>query len=72
MTRPRRIGYLFVNGFFSDHCLQQDLFGTGTNATGFPTSDHFGILNSYTRDLSLCRQQARPADPEPSGATGAR
>jgi endonuclease/exonuclease/phosphatase family metal-dependent hydrolase len=72
MARPRRIDYLFVNGFFPDHCLRQELFGTGTNAAGFPASDHFGILSRYTRDRSPCRQQARPADPASSVAPGAR
>jgi hypothetical protein len=72
MARPRRIDYLFVNGFFPDHCLRQELFGTGTNAAGFPASDHFGILSRYTRDRSPCRQQARPADPASSVDPGAR
>lgn len=61
MIRPRRIDYLFVNGFFPDHCLRQDLFGTGTNAAGIPASDHFGIVNRYTRDRSTCGTAAPPA-----------
>lgn len=66
MTRPRRIDYLFVNAFFPDHCLSQDLFGTDTNAAGLPASDHYGILNLYTRDRSSCRQQLRPTEPSSS------
>jgi endonuclease/exonuclease/phosphatase family metal-dependent hydrolase len=70
MIRPRRIDYLFVNEFFPDHCLRQDLFGTDNNA-GVPASDHFGIMNRYTRARSTCGRAASPANPSSSRAPSA-
>ena len=52
--RPRRIDYIFVNAFLPDHCFRQDLFGLETDANNLPASDHFGVINWYTRDRTSC------------------
>ncbi len=54
IPRPRRIDFIFVDAFLPDHCLTQELFGLATNAEGLPASDHFGILNTYTRRSGPC------------------
>lgn len=53
-ARPRRIDYLWVESFLPGYCLRQELFGTETNAEGFPASDHYGILTTFSRADSSC------------------
>jgi len=48
MIRPRRIDYIFVDTVFPLYCLRQTLFGLETDDKGFPASDHYGILNTYS------------------------
>ncbi|BFU96296.1 MAG: exported protein of unknown function [Nitrospira sp.] len=48
MIRPRRIDYIFVDTVFPRYCLRQTLFGLETDDKGFPASDHYGILNTYS------------------------
>jgi endonuclease/exonuclease/phosphatase family metal-dependent hydrolase len=52
--RPRRIDYIFVNSFLPDYCFRQDLFGLETDGNNLPASDHFGVINRYTRDVTPC------------------
>jgi len=59
-TRPRRIDYIFVTSFFPDHCLHQELFGFTPNAEGLPASDHYGVLNIYSRDTTPCSSTSPP------------
>jgi endonuclease/exonuclease/phosphatase family metal-dependent hydrolase len=53
--RPRRIDYIFVNSFLPDYCVRQDLFGLDTDENNLPASDHFGVINRYTRDITPCK-----------------
>lgn len=53
-TRPRRIDYLWVESFLPGYCLRQELFGTETNAEGFPASDHYGVLTTFSRTDGSC------------------
>lgn len=52
--RPRRIDYLWVESFFPGYCVSQQLFGTETNAEGFPASDHYGVLTTFSRIDGPC------------------
>jgi len=52
--RSRRIDYIFVDSFLPDYCFRQDLFGLDTDGNGLPASDHFGVINRYTRDVTPC------------------
>jgi len=52
--RPRRIDYLWVESFFPGYCVDQQLFGTETNAEGFPASDHYGVLTTFSRIDGPC------------------
>ncbi|MDX1411195.1 MAG: endonuclease/exonuclease/phosphatase family protein [Nitrospirales bacterium] len=54
--RPRRIDYIFVNSFLPDYCFRQDLFGLETDGKNLPASDHFGVINWYTRDATPCHR----------------
>ena len=54
--RPRRIDYIFVNSFLPDYCFRQELFGLETDGNNLPASDHFGIINWYTRDETACNR----------------
>ncbi|UCE64248.1 MAG: endonuclease/exonuclease/phosphatase family protein [Nitrospirota bacterium] len=54
--RPRRIDYIFINSFLPDYCFRQDLFGLETDANNLPASDHFGVINWYTRDATPCNR----------------
>ncbi|MDH4194931.1 MAG: hypothetical protein OEV70_12365 [Nitrospirota bacterium] len=47
MRRPKRIDYIFVNSFFMDVCLRQELFGRQLGGDHLPASDHYGVLNVY-------------------------
>lgn len=53
--RPRRIDYLWLEHFFPDYCVRQRLFGTEVNEEGFPASDHFGVLTTFSRDEEACQ-----------------
>ena len=57
--RPRRIDYLWLESFFPDYCVRQELFGTKTNAEGMPASDHFGVLTTFTR-ADVCPTRSAP------------
>jgi endonuclease/exonuclease/phosphatase family metal-dependent hydrolase len=52
--RPRRIDYLFVQGFLPGYCLKQHLFGTDHDSDGRPASDHYGILTTFRRTDGPC------------------
>jgi endonuclease/exonuclease/phosphatase family metal-dependent hydrolase len=56
MRRPKRIDYIFVNSFFMDVCLRQELFGRQLGGDHLPASDHYGVLNVYhlAHDSSAC------------------
>ncbi len=56
--RPRRIDYLWIESFFPEYCVRQELFGTETNEEGFPASDHFGVLTTFSRTEGLCHPVA--------------
>ena len=49
MARPRKIDHIFSDSFLSTYCLQQKLFGLQLGADGRPGSDHYGLLNIYSR-----------------------
>ncbi|MDH5625778.1 MAG: endonuclease/exonuclease/phosphatase family protein [Nitrospira sp.] len=54
IRRPRRIDYLWMESFFPDYCVRQELFGAETNAEGFPASDHYGVLTTFSRTDGSC------------------
>jgi endonuclease/exonuclease/phosphatase family metal-dependent hydrolase len=56
MRRPKRIDYIFVNSFFMDVCVRQELFGRQLGGDHLQASDHYGILNVYhlTHDSPAC------------------
>ena len=60
-ARPRRLDYVWVESFLPGYCLTQELFGTETNAEGFPASDHYGVLTTFSRADGAC-SGARPAE----------
>lgn len=53
--RPRKIDYIFVDAFLPGYCLRQILFGLETDDKGLPASDHYGLLNSYSRQMGPCQ-----------------
>jgi len=53
-ARPRRIDYVWIESFLPGYCLRQELFGTETNAEGFPASDHYGVLTTFSRADGAC------------------
>ena len=59
-SRPRRIDYLFTQGFLPGYCLRQELFGTETNAEGLPASDHYGVLTIFSRADKSCPKGEAP------------
>jgi endonuclease/exonuclease/phosphatase family metal-dependent hydrolase len=59
-ARPRRIDYVWVESFLTGYCLRQELFGTETNTEGFPASDHYGVLTTFSRADGGCPDN-RPA-----------
>ena len=59
--RPRRIDYVFAESFMSEHCLRQKLFGLETDAKRMPASDHYGVLNVYSRDRTPCEKDRAKA-----------
>lgn len=56
--RPRRIDYLWMETFLPGYCVRQELYGTGTNHEGFPGSDHYGVLTTFTREAGDCQGSA--------------
>lgn len=50
MQRPKRIDYIFVDSFLPNAYLRQELFGLDKGPDGLPTSDHYGVLNIYSRN----------------------
>ena len=63
IRRPRRIDYLWVESFLSGYCVRQELFGTETNAEGFPASDHYGVLTTFSLTDGSC-SMTRASGPE--------
>ena len=59
-SRPRRIDYLFMQGFLPGYCLRQELFGTETNVEGLPASDHYGVLTIFSRADKSCPKGEAP------------
>jgi len=53
-ARPRRIDYVWIESFLPGYCLRQELFGTETNTEGFPASDHYGVLTTFSRADGAC------------------
>jgi endonuclease/exonuclease/phosphatase family metal-dependent hydrolase len=49
MRRPRRIDYILIDTAIPHYCLKQTLFGLEADDRGFPASDHYGLLNTYSR-----------------------
>ncbi len=49
MQRPRRIDYIFVDSFLPNAYLRQELFGLDKGSDGLPASDHYGVLNVYSK-----------------------
>ena len=44
----RRIDFLFSMAFMSNACLTQELFGKPAMMGDPTSSDHYGVLNTYT------------------------
>ena len=51
--RPKRIDYIFVDSFLPDASVRQELFGTDEGPDGLPASDHYGVLNIYSRGMGI-------------------
>jgi len=57
VSEARRIDFLFLMKKPSDSpegCFRQELFGQPATLTGQPGSDHYGVLDTYIADASLC------------------
>ena len=54
MHRPRQIDYLIEDSFLSGYCMTQTLFGQDMDDQGLPASDHFGLVNVYSRERVPC------------------
>lgn len=55
--QARRVDFLFLMKKPSESpkgCLRQELFGQPVAVSAQPGSDHFGILDTYIADSSLC------------------
>ena len=50
----RRIDFLFSMAFMSNTCLMQELFGKPAMMGGPTSSDHYGVLNTYTYQRKTC------------------
>lgn len=57
MRRPRQIDYLIEDSFLPGYCLTQTLFGQDTDSLGVPASDHYGLLNVYSREPVPCNDR---------------
>lgn len=53
MQRPKRIDYIFVDSFLPEASVRQELFGTDEGPDGLPASDHYGVLNIYSRGMGI-------------------
>ena len=53
---PRRIDFLFSMTFMSTACLTQELFGKPAMMGDATSSDHYGVLNTYTYQRTDCEQ----------------
>ncbi len=49
MLRLKRLDYIFVDSFLPNAHLRQELFGLNEGPDGMPASDHYGIINIYTK-----------------------
>ena len=47
----RRIDFLFSMAFMSNTCLTQELFGKPAMMGDPTSSDHYGVLNTYTYQM---------------------
>lgn len=57
ISQARRVDFLFVMIKPSDPlkgCLRQELFGRPETVSTRPGSDHYGVLDTYIADASLC------------------
>ena len=54
MHRPRQLDYLMEDSFLPGYCMTQTLFGQDMDNQGMPASDHFGLLNVYSRAHVPC------------------
>ena len=54
MHRPRQLDYLMEDSFLPGYCMTQALFGQDMDNQGMPASDHFGLLNVYSRAHVPC------------------
>ncbi len=57
ISQARRVDFLFLMRKSTDSlkgCLKQELFGAPTAVSGRPGSDHYGVLDTYIADESLC------------------
>ncbi len=53
----RRIDFLFSMAFMSNACLTQELFGKPATMGDPTSSDHYGVLNTYTYRRKGCEQR---------------
>jgi endonuclease/exonuclease/phosphatase family metal-dependent hydrolase len=53
----RRIDFLFSMAFMSNACLTQELFGKPAMMGDAASSDHYGVLNTYTYQRKDCEQR---------------
>jgi endonuclease/exonuclease/phosphatase family metal-dependent hydrolase len=57
ISQARRVDFLFLMTPSSDGpkgCFRQELFGQPSTISTQPTSDHFGVLDTYIADPSQC------------------
>lgn len=57
ISQARRVDFLFLMKKPSESptgCLRQELFGQPTAVSAQPGSDHYGVLDTYIADSSLC------------------
>jgi len=57
ISMPRRIDFLFSMTFMSTACLTQELFGKPAMMGDATSSDHYGVLNTYTYQRTDCEQR---------------
>jgi len=54
ISQARRIDFLFSMAFMPEACLTQELVGKPRGTGGQLSSDHFGLLNTYTYRRRVC------------------
>jgi endonuclease/exonuclease/phosphatase family metal-dependent hydrolase len=54
ISMARRIDFLFSMAFMSNACLTQELFGKPAMMGDPTSSDHYGVLNTYTYQRKAC------------------